>query len=93
VFYRIVYEHDSFHLESEVNKLIDEGWRPQGGVSVVPSERGTASFAQAMTFAQPADPEVEWTIRPFWRTVFYRVHPRKKLQLADERESGRKRWW
>ena len=33
--YQVVIENSMDKLEAEVNKLLSEGWRPQGGISMV----------------------------------------------------------
>ena len=33
--YQVVIENSRDKLEAEVNKLLSEGWRPQGGISMM----------------------------------------------------------
>lgn len=33
--YQVVIENSMDKLEAEVNKLLSEGWRPQGGISMM----------------------------------------------------------
>ena len=90
--YRVVSCSNIVQFEFEVNQLIAEGWRPQGGAfseRMEPDEH--PCFTQAMVFWQPADAEEEWVLKPFWRRLLYRQNPRKHLQLDDERKNGR-RW-
>lgn len=42
--YRIVHKRNSGELQEEVNKLIQEGWQPLGGVMA----RAGGGWAQAM---------------------------------------------
>ena len=35
--YKVVWEETGSDLEEEVNRLIEEGWKPQGGVMVYES--------------------------------------------------------
>jgi hypothetical protein len=45
--YRILEKRSAYKLEIEVNELIAQGWRPQGGVAVDSMGMGE-SFLQAM---------------------------------------------
>lgn len=47
--YQVVYGKSADELESVVLEEIAEGWRPSGGVSVLPADSGTPRFVQAMT--------------------------------------------
>jgi len=40
--YKVVAKVRLYELEEEVNKLIKDGWKPQGGIAV------TSAYAQAM---------------------------------------------
>lgn len=46
--YRVVSEESEYELANRVNKWIEDGWRPQGGLSVVYYGIGSAIWAQAM---------------------------------------------
>jgi hypothetical protein len=51
--YTILYNIDCGILEADVNRLISEGWKPQGGLALSPRGDGTdavwgLTFAQAM---------------------------------------------
>jgi len=45
--YVIVSNHSVIFLEGEINEMIKDGWKPQGGLSVVKDGLGT-SYCQAM---------------------------------------------
>ena len=49
--YRIVQEWDRDLLSEQVNRCMEQGWAPQGGVTVVLDNRGTRVYAQAMVKA------------------------------------------
>jgi len=42
-------------LETEVNRLMEDGWQPLGGVSNAPSAIGYSSYIQAMIREEPGD--------------------------------------
>ena len=46
--YKIVEEQSKFSLEREVNKIIKEGWKPQGGLQIVRDNYEHERFFQAM---------------------------------------------
>lgn len=46
--YRVVSEESEYKLANRVNKLIDDGWWPQGGVSFVYHSAYKETWAQAM---------------------------------------------
>ena len=46
--YKIVEEQSKFSLEREVNKIIKEGWKPQGGLQIVRDSYNIEKFYQAM---------------------------------------------
>ena len=48
--YRVVSEKNEYELANRVNKLIEDGWRPQGGLSFAyhSSYKETFTWAQAM---------------------------------------------
>lgn len=46
--YKIVEGADRVLLAFEVNTLINQGWQPQGGVSMVKTDRHTWWYTQAM---------------------------------------------
>jgi len=45
--YRILEQRSAYRLSIEVNEMIEQGWRPQGGVAV-DSQGMSESFLQAM---------------------------------------------
>ena len=47
--YRVINKESINNLQFEINKLMEEGWKPQGGVCVT-SEQGYRNFYQAMIF-------------------------------------------
>lgn len=46
--YRVVSEESEYQLANRVNKWIQDGWRPQGGVSFVYHSSYKETWAQAM---------------------------------------------
>ena len=46
--YKIVEEQSEFSLEIKVNKMIKEGWRPQGGLIIMKDSYDLDKFYQAM---------------------------------------------
>jgi hypothetical protein len=53
--YKILSESEPLVLEDEVNRLLSDGWRPCGGVSVVrDTEFAPPIFSQAMIFEDNA---------------------------------------
>jgi len=46
--YQIVMKDNHLVLEQKINQMISDGWKPQGGLSVVSGELFTANFFQAM---------------------------------------------
>ena len=47
--YQVVYGLSADELEDVVVQEISEGWKPSGGLAVLPPDSGTARFVQAMT--------------------------------------------
>ena len=47
--YRITDSLSSTGLTNNVNSLIEDGWKPLGGVSITGKFHGTMVYAQAMT--------------------------------------------
>jgi hypothetical protein len=50
--YRIVESSNRYDLATEVNDLIERGWRPQGGVSLAYHSGYKETWAQAMVKEQ-----------------------------------------
>ena len=46
--YKIVEEHNEFSLEIKINKMIKDGWKPQGGLQIVRDSYYIEKFYQAM---------------------------------------------
>ena len=46
--YRVVSEESEYELANRVNKWIEDGWRPQGGLSFVYHSSYKETWAQAM---------------------------------------------
>ncbi|SVE49759.1 uncharacterized protein METZ01_LOCUS502613 [marine metagenome] len=46
--YKIVEKQSGFSLEREVNKMIKEGWKPQGGLQIVRDNYDIEKIYQAM---------------------------------------------
>ena len=46
--YKIVEEHNEFSLEININKMIKNGWKPQGGLQIVRNSYDLDKFYQAM---------------------------------------------
>ena len=46
--YKIVEEHNEFSLEIKINKMIKDGWKPQGGLQIVKDSYDIEKFYQAM---------------------------------------------
>lgn len=45
---KIVEEHNEFSLEIKINKMIKDGWKPQGGLQIVKDSYDIEKFYQAM---------------------------------------------
>jgi hypothetical protein len=52
--YRILEKSSAYKLQIEVNELIAQGWRPQGGVTI-DSQGMSESFLQAMVKEEQAE--------------------------------------
>jgi hypothetical protein len=46
--YKLVEENDKFYLGKKINRLIRQGWRPLGGVSVIRAPIYGNYYTQAM---------------------------------------------
>jgi hypothetical protein len=46
--YRVVSKESEYELANHVNKWIEDGWRPQGGVSFVYHSSYKGTWSQAM---------------------------------------------
>ncbi len=46
--YQICEANSALTLQGNVNRLIQEGWRPVGGVAVIQTQSGKWNYSQAM---------------------------------------------
>lgn len=50
--YQVVIENSMDKLEAEVNKLLSEGWRPQGGISMMVAPNFEQSYGRISVILQ-----------------------------------------
>lgn len=50
--YKIVEQSDRIRLEKRIQQLINEGWTPLGGVSMMGSGLSSTWYAQAMILSE-----------------------------------------
>ena len=55
--YRVIEAKDVEGLEQDVNKHIEDGWRPLGGVAVVNSQANTYAWWFYQAMIRPNDPD------------------------------------
>lgn len=50
--YTIVFCHDKRDIESQVNRYIENGWKPQGGISIMYNDDQIYGYPSGIYFAQ-----------------------------------------